>query len=193
MRTVLTVLLAAAVGIHCSSGDAMTAPVQNDEPAITADEPAQPSATPRSDGAPAGEGDESDPRWAIEKEGNPPTLITTTARGSDDALYAAGTFSGWLSVGDDTLKSKGGDDVFLVRFDPNGSIAWARAIGSVRAERAPRVSFVDGQVKLIARTDGEVDCGSGGMGKWSSEMFFYCMFAPDGSALGGGSFPTGSP
>lgn len=190
MRTVLTVLLAAAVGIHCSAGDAMTAPVGSDEPTVAANEPPRPSGTPRQEES---SDDEADPRWAIEAEGNPPTLITTTARGNDDALYAAGTFNGWLVAGSDTLKSKGDDDVFLVRFDPDGKIAWARAIGSVRAERAPRVSFVDGQVKLIARTDGEVDCGSGGMGKWSSEMFFYCVFGPDGAALGGGTFPTGSP
>lgn len=190
MRTVLTVLLAATVGIHCSAPDGTTTPVGNDEPTVTGDEPSRPSGAPR--GEETGD-DQPDPRWSLKTEGKPPTLITTTARGADDALYAAGTFSGWLNVGDATLRAKGDDDVFLVRFDPDGHIAWARAIGSVRMERAPRVSFVDGEVKLIARTDGEVDCGSGGMGKWSSEMFFYCTFGPDGAALGGGTFPTGSP
>ncbi len=182
-------LFAATAGIHCSGGEATSEPVETEEPAVTATPPPRPSGTPSAAGA---DGD-PDPRWALKAEGNPPTLITTTARGDDDALYAAGTFSGWLVAGEDTLRSKGEEDVFLVRFDPNGSIAWARAIGSVRAERSPRVTFVDGQVKLLARTDGEVDCGSGAMGKWSSEMFFYCMYGPDGAALGGGSFPTGSP
>jgi hypothetical protein len=191
MRAAVTMLFAAAVGIHCSAPDG-TAPAAGSEAPIT-DEPEAHAGRASAVSANTDDDRDPDPRWGIKAEGSPPTLITTTARGDDDALYAAGTFRGSLVVDDVTLTSKGGDDIFLVRFEPDGRLGWTRAIGSVRAERAPHVTFIDGQVKLIATTDGEVDCGSGAMGKWSGGMFFYCSFGADGAPLGGATFPTGSP
>ena len=189
MRAAVTILLVSAVGIHCGP-DNLGPPPAEEDVAAAGDEAAPPR-LPRmsTDDDSAG----ADARWGTEAEGSPPTLITTTARGDDDALYAAGTFRGTMTLGTDTLTSKGGDDVFLVRFDPDGAIAWTRAVGSVRAERQPRVTFAGGKVRLLAQTEGEVDCGSGAMGKWSSEMFFFCLFDTDGAAMGGGTFPTGSP
>ena len=130
-------------------------------------------------------------RWLPAWSGNRPELLVSFY--TDDALYAAGTFRGTMTLGRDTLTSKGGDDVFLARIDPDGTIAWTRAVGSTRAERQPRVTFASGRVRLLAQTEGEVDCGSGAMAKWDSGMFFFCLFDTDGAAMGGGTFPTGSP
>lgn len=185
MRAALSVLLAAAVGIHCSGPDPYAEDGMGGGEAVGTEEPVRAAPPPDEDAA--------DPRWPRSAEAGPPSIITTTAHGDGGALYAAGTFRGWLVVDDEAYRSKGEDDVFLVRYDADGRIAWVRTIGSVRAERMPKVTFVDGEVKLMARTDGEVDCGSGAMAKWSSEMFFYCMYDAEGAALGGGSFPTGSP
>lgn len=187
----MTIAFALLAGVHCSAPAYTGDDVATDEPAATAtDEPASPAGGPSPTSNDRGEGD---PRWAIEAEGLPPTLFTTTVRGDDGALYAAGTFAGSLTLGSDTLKSKGADDVVLVRVDVDGHIAWIKSIGSTRAERGPKVTFVDGTVRILAETAGQVDCGSGEMGEWSSGMFFYCLYAVDGTALGGGTFPTGAP
>lgn len=186
----MTVALAVLAGVHCSAPPYSGAVVDNEQPATTAGEktPQPGAASPTST-----QENEEDPRWALEAEGLPATLFTTTARGEDGALYAAGTFDGSLTIGNDTVTSKGADDVVLVRLDASGQITWVKSIGSTRSEHGPKVTFVDGSVRILAETEGQVDCGSGEMGKWSSGMFFYCLYSPEGNALGGGTFPTGAP
>jgi hypothetical protein len=189
MRTPLTALFAVVAGVHCS------APSYGGEE-VAADEISTEESAPRAVGTTSSDkGSDSntteDARWAINAEGLPPMLFTSSVRGEDGALYAAGTFAGAVTVGGDTFYSKGADDVVLVRLDASGHITWGKSIGSTLAERKPKVTFVDGTVRILAETQGQVDCGSGEMGKWSSEMFFYCLYDPDGTALGGGTFPTG--
>jgi hypothetical protein len=195
MRTLVTIAFAVVAGVHCSAPAYSGEEPESAEPAATSTE--EPGARKQGGGgAQTVSGDkpeESDPRWGIEAEGLPPTLFTTTVRGDDGALYAAGTFAGSLTLGNDTLKSKGHDDVVLVRLEADGRIAWVKSIGSTLAESSPKVTFVDGTLRILAETQGQVDCGSGEMGHWSSEMFFYCLYGADGTALGGGTFPTGAP
>jgi hypothetical protein len=195
MRKPATVALVFLAGVHCSAPPYAGEDVATDEPAAgSTEEPSGRAGAERVSGTePAPGGEKDDPRWAINAQGLPPTVFTTTVRGDDGALYAAGTFAGWLTLGEDTLKSKGADDVVLVRVDANGHIAWVKSIGSIVQERAPKVTFSEGKVRILAETDGQVDCGSGDMGKWSSGMFFYCLYDIDGTALGGGAFPTGAP
>ena len=184
----MTIAFAVLAGVHCSapgSSDSSDG-VTNDE--VATEEPAR-AAPVSGQTTPHSNPDNGDPRWAIEAEGLPPTVFTSVVRGEDGALYAAGTFEGWLTVGDDTLKSRGAEDVVLVRLDANGRVAWAKSIGSNRAERSPKVTFAEGKVRILAETDGQVDCGQGDMGHWDSGMFFYCLYDVDGTALGGGTFP----
>lgn len=191
----MTIAFALLAGIHCSAPAYSGIEARTDEPGAS-EAGATGSATPVSGSSPGsddGRDEEDNSRWAMAAEGLPPTLFTTTVRGDDGALYAAGTFAGWLTVGSDTLKSKGADDVVLVRVEADGHVSWVKSIGSRAAERGPKVTFVDGTVRILAETEGQVDCGSGDMGQWSSGMFFYCLYGKDGTALGGGAFPTGAP
>jgi hypothetical protein len=194
MRTLVTVAFAVVAGVHCSAPPYSGEEAESAEPtASSTEEPGAPGNAPRAEPV-SGQGTErTETGWAIEAPGLPPTLFTSTVRGDDGALYAAGTFAGWLTVGGDTVKSKGADDVVLVRVDADGRVAWVKSIGSTLSERAPKVTFVDGTVRILAETEGRVDCGAGEMGRWSSGMFFYCLYAIDGATLGGGAFPTGAP
>jgi hypothetical protein len=116
------------------------------------------------------------------------------ATGDDGASYVAGVFSGVIASGAFRLESQGADDVYLARIEPDGQVAWARSIGSKNEERDPRVTFEDGEVKVLAFTDGVVDCGGGALGRtWSSPMFFFCVFGSAGQPRSGGTFPTGNP
>ena len=107
--------------------------------------------------------------------------------------YVAGVFSGFLRVGDALLQSRGGDDVFLVRLLPDGTVDWARAMGSEDDERAPRVELDAGRLSVIAMTRGTVDCGGGELRSFSGEAFFMCTFDERGRPLTGAAFPTGRP
>jgi hypothetical protein len=192
MRTFVTIALAVVAGVHCGANAYSGEPNGSEEPAITEEPPAAAPVSGTKPSASNDDGDE-DPRWAIKAEGLPPTVFTTTVRGDDGAYYMAGTFAGWLTVGRDTLKSKGENDVVLARIEADGRIAWVKSIGSRLQEKSPKVTYAEGKVRIMAETEGQVDCGSGEMGKWSSGMFFYCLFDPAGEALGGGTFPTGAP
>jgi hypothetical protein len=119
------------------------------------------------------------------------TNVSSTATADDGSRYVAGVFSGSIVIGTFVLTSHGGDDVFVARLRPDGTVDWAHAVGSRHDERAPKVSFSDGRVKLVAMTDGAVDCGQGPLNTWSSETFFLCTFAQNGAPINGASFPTG--
>jgi len=115
----------------------------------------------------------------------------SSATGPDGSRYVARIFSGRFRIGTTMLQSRGGADVLLARIRPEGTVAWARAVGSKGDESNPRVSFSDDSVKLVAMTDGAVDCGQGPLNTWSSETFFLCTFEPDGTPINSASFPTG--
>ena len=115
----------------------------------------------------------------------------SSATGPDGSRFVARVFSGRFRIGTTMLQSRGGADVLLARLRPDGTVVWARAIGSEGDESDPRVSFSDDSVKLVAMTDGAVDCGQGPLNTWSSETFFLCTFEPDGTPINSASFPTG--
>lgn len=117
--------------------------------------------------------------------------VTSSATAGDGTRYVAGVFSGSIQVGVLAITSHGGDDVFLARIRSDGRAEWARAVGSKGRESGVKVSFEDERVRLVAMTDGAVDCGRGPLQAWSSEAFFVCTFGPDGAPIGGASFPTG--
>lgn len=190
MKHAATIVIAAVVGIHCAIG---TAPRADDEvvPSTGQERPGAPGpAAPLPDVPPEGA-----PPVAVTRFFDRQTGVLSRANGGDGVTYVAGLFSGRTALGDFVLKSRGGDDVFLARVEPNGRVAWARSVGSREAESAPEVSVQeDGHVRLFAKTTGEVDCGGGPLGKWSSPMFFMCDFRPeDGTLVSAGAFPTGSP
>lgn len=128
-------------------------------------------------------------RARLERE--PRASVSSTASDGDGVRYVAGVFSGSIRLGEIELTSRGGDDVFVARVLPDGTVAWAHGVGSDRDESSPKVSFADERVKIVAMTDGTADCGLGPLNAWSSETFFLCTFTVDGAPLNGASFPTG--
>ena len=100
----MTIAFAALAGVHCSapgtsesSEGAAGDEVATEEPALVS--PGKTASDPHAD--------KDDPRWAINAEGLPPMLFTSAVRGDHNEIYATGTFAGWLTVGNDTVKSKG--------------------------------------------------------------------------------------
>jgi hypothetical protein len=192
MRRAATIVLTAAMGIHCGAADESdrTRPASDgSEETRVDDEAAAPPHAARSGEAPAPIARPVAPSRAFVAL---PSLVLTTVIGPDGATYVAGTYAGSIEVGGATFTSTGKDDVFIARRERDGRVSWARSVGSLSAESGPHLTFDDGHLKLVATTRGDVDCGAGPLGKWNSEMFFMCVFDEKGATVGGGSFPTGA-
>jgi hypothetical protein len=112
---------------------------------------------------------------------------------SDGSRYLVGVFSGSFHAGDVVLQSRGEDDVFLMHVFSDGTVDWARGIGSEGEERQPRLTLDGGRLTVVAMTNGSVDCGLGELRTFDSETFFVCTFDERGNPLTGGAFPTGRP
>jgi hypothetical protein len=213
MRNLVGVLVAAAVGIHCSG----TSPVDTSEldlasHAALQDDP-RPSPSPaRSPSVPhASDTWPEEPRVevsvydlsSIVHYGTPPH-VTSAVFDAMGATYATGTFVGEVVIGDTLIRSRGNKDVFLVKLNARGGFEWVRAFGSTEGEKAPHVTIEDElreiegeprqRVTIVGMTKGEMDCGTGPLNTWDSSTFFVCIFGSrDGMTLNAGVFPTGNP
>jgi hypothetical protein len=68
--------------------------------------------------------------------------ITVDASGN---VYLAGSFSSsTLTFGSTTLRNAGKSDIFLVKYDPNGQLLWAKSVGG-EGDEEPRGIAVDAQ------------------------------------------------
>jgi hypothetical protein len=131
--------------------------------------------------------------WSAGDDPDAGSRITSSVTAPDGSRYVAGEFSGRFAFGGEVLTSRGGSDLFVAHILPDGTVAWVHAIGSPRTESGARISFEDGRVKLVAMSDGAVDCGKGPLSTWTTEAFFLCTFGANGAPLNGASFPTGRP
>lgn len=71
--------------------------------------------------------------WAIASGSSSNDAGKAIVAGSDGSIYHAGTFSGTINFnpwgGGGVLTSAGQTDVYLVKYDPNGSLVWAKSFG----------------------------------------------------------------
>lgn len=122
-------------------------------------------------------------------------IVTSWVTDVDGAVYSTGTYVGSIQIDQFRLVSRGRQDVFLVKWAADGSLAWVLSAGSADNESIPKIGAVDGgRVKLLGLTEGRIDCGSGPLPIWTTGTFFLCVFATDtGATLASGTFPTGAP
>jgi hypothetical protein len=204
MKNVVGILLAAAVGIHCS------APTQAPEPgssqpelvaslgggAAQTEAPQQPAPSAEDESAAKNDHAPAAADFAPLIPEGARAHVTSTVTDASGASYATGTFEGRVIIGAVAIQSKGDTDVFLLKIDAERHFQWVRSVGSGLTERGPRVTLEEGthRVQIVGTTDGRMDCGSGELGAWSSDTFFFCVFgSTKGDAVSGGVFPTGAP
>ena len=202
MRNVVGIVLAAAVGIHCSASTASPDPsssagTDTDPGRAQTAAPAEPAASDQDPSPQPVDGNgASAPAFSPLLPESTTTHVTSTVTDSTGASYATGTFEGRVTIGDRTwIQSRGDKDVFLLKIDEKGHLLWVRTVGSGLAESGPRVTIDPDSmhVHLVGITKGKMDCGSGPLPTWSSDTFFFCVFGGDGAPLSGGVFPTGVP
>lgn len=197
MRNPAGILVVALVGLHCSTP---ADPVETSEPALedSAEPPAAPSRPAPVPGPepPAGRAASEESVFDLSglvHDGSSPH-VTSKVTDATSATYVTGTFVGRVQIGDAVIRSRGDQDVFLVKISATRTVVWVRAVGSAALESSPRVSLEDEhRVTVIGMTKGEMDCGEGTFNTWNSSTFFVCIFGgADGATLTGGVFPTGN-
>lgn len=99
-------------------------------------------------------------------------------------VYAAGTFTDTLFIGDETIAGAGNTDGFLTRFDPDGKPLWTLAIGGVGPDRLHDVtSDADGNAYVSGVVRGPVDLDRDGdidIPESSTDTFLVASFDRDG-------------
>lgn len=185
------VALVVVAGVHCGPGDRAPPGASEQDQVGDQDGPSQSGGpgTRATDPSPE-DGDAPDRAALLEPDGQ---RSAVAAEGPEGERYVVGLFAGTIDFGEETLRSHGRDDVYLVRYEADGRVAWARGMGGRFDESAPSVTYSERKIRVIATTGGEVDCGLGPTGIWSSPMFLFCQFDAAGTRLGGGTFPTGAP
>ncbi|MEZ4685097.1 MAG: SBBP repeat-containing protein [Bacteroidia bacterium] len=68
--------------------------------------------------------------WAKVLGGSAADVGNDSAMDNLGNVYVTGSFAGSLIAGPDTMQANGNDDIFLIKYDPQGNVVWARRAGS---------------------------------------------------------------
>lgn len=104
---------------------------------------------------------EGDLQWAV--SGGGPGYNLSRSLSTDKIsgnIYIAGSFSGTAHFGGKEIKSKGGDDIFLISYNSSGSVVWAKNFGSVKDDAGFGVTCSNsGDVVLTGTFSDTADIG----------------------------------
>ncbi|WP_437876759.1 hypothetical protein [Sorangium sp. So ce513] len=106
------------------------------------------------------DGDPSCPQPAAWARGfGGPGIDSASSIASDAAgnYYVIGSFEGTVDFGAGPLTSAGGEDIFLLKLDPSGTLIWSKRFGTVHREVGDAVTVDgNGDVLLAGRYDGDL-------------------------------------
>jgi hypothetical protein len=133
--------------------------------------------------------------WAIQSIGNPD--LSSAAKGFGAAAFPngdvliAGVFRGQVTfglgeAGETTLESQGLRDGFVVRYNTNGSLLWARRVGGIDDDAGlGAVALPDGSAAVTGFFQGDANFGPfATVGSLGSYDAFVARYGPDGSLVG---------
>lgn len=86
--------------------------------------------------------------WSIIFGGSASDQVASIAVDSGGNVYVAGVFSGTMTIGVSSINATGGNDAFLAKFDPQGSLLWFQSLGDAADQGATGVA-VDAQDNVI--------------------------------------------
>ena len=72
-------------------------------------------------------------------------------------IYLSGWFSNAVDFGNQTLRSRGATDMFVAKYDPGGSLIWARQFGGNQGDGGNEISVTEsGEIAVSLITEGAV-------------------------------------
>lgn len=110
--------------------------------------------------------------------------LTTIAVAPSGHTVISGHFKDTLELGGQPLFNPAGMDVYLARFDPDGSLQWSQRFGDTSDQYAADVAMdAEGHIVLVGHFHGTVDFGGGPLASAGQNDIFMARFAPDGRLL----------
>jgi hypothetical protein len=101
--------------------------------------------------------------------------------GADGSVFAATPFRGSIDVAGTEVTSVGASDVFVARFDPDGTLGWVQRFGDVRDQTAVTLAPApDGGVVLAGVDGGATDFGAGAHERLGESDLFVAWLDRDG-------------
>lgn len=102
------------------------------------------------------------PLWARRYGDSSNQYASQLAIDADGAVFMMGRAFGTITFGGPVHDGIGTDDIFIVKFDPDGAYAWSRMVGGLDPDRAERlVTDAAGDLYITGTFTGRVDFGSG--------------------------------
>jgi hypothetical protein len=74
--------------------------------------------------------------WAKTAGGVDYDKATSIAVDPDGNVFIGGFFASTSHFGTDSITSRGGDDAFMAKYDPNGNIQWVKSVGGLANEES---------------------------------------------------------
>jgi hypothetical protein len=103
-------------------------------------------------------------------------------------VFLTGSFQGSMQVGNQTLQSAGGSDVFLAKLDAGGNPQWAKSFGNAADQAAYAVATdAAGNVVLTGGFVGSINFGGTTLQSAGLDDVFVAKLDPDGNHLWSGS------
>jgi hypothetical protein len=124
--------------------------------------------------------------WAVDLDGEPVREDTGQDGLGVDAtgnIYHAGTFTGTVTFGTNTLTSAGGLDLFVSKLDPDGQPLWARSVGGPGDDDANDVALGDdGTLTICGQFSDTVSFGATTLtAQGSNDLYVARLDQTDGS------------
>jgi uncharacterized protein (AIM24 family) len=99
-------------------------------------------------------------------------------------IVITGEFDGTVDFGGGPLTSAGGNDIFLAKFDTNGTHLWSQSFGDTSFQRGYSVDFdPSGNVVMTGQFQGTVDFGGGPLTSAGGNDIFLVKFDSNGTHL----------
>lgn len=99
-------------------------------------------------------------------------------------VIATGAFTNKMTVGETTLKAKGRMDIYVVKLDAKGEIAWAKAYGNRFQDTGLGVSTNKfGTIMVTGQFESKVNFGGGTLKSHGNKDIFLLKLAADGRHL----------
>ncbi len=103
-----------------------------------------------------------------------------------DNIFLTGYFSGMANFGKTDLKNMGGDDIFLVKLDPNGNEVWAKQTGGKGNEHARGMKLDKmGNIYLVGEFNVDFTFGANNIKNLGDWDIFILKYSEKGDMLGG--------
>lgn len=130
--------------------------------------------------------------WAATSAGKYYTATTSVSSDTDQNIYLTGLFNDTVSFNGIQLISKGLADIFIVKYNSNGNVLWAKSFGTDQNETPNNIHVgADGFVYLTGNFKNNIQFGSVTLnGGGVNPPSFLTKFTNDGNTVWSKAFIT---